>query len=212
MKKFLVVIILILTFFNSRLNAQEISNFTKGFNSGFKEGFCYNKGLGCYCSIQPLAPITKPNESADSYRDGYNRGFQVGLDLQRIDNSYKPGSTPEQIDNIYNHIPSYRPSEYIPPVDLNLLSNVLRYKQALFDSRGDWIQNKIDDLSNLVFCIFLGVNDDNYNRGNKAITDFLNNINKQPLDLTDNNIFNIIKQNYQTTERYIYSLYKSTYK
>jgi len=60
------------------------TNFSNGFDRGFKEGFCYNKTVDCLPPLTPLTPLARIGERDNSYQDGYNRGFQVGLDLQRL--------------------------------------------------------------------------------------------------------------------------------
>jgi hypothetical protein len=46
-----------------------------GWEDGYKEGWCYGKGMGCFDPIVPVCPVPRYNERNDSYRDGYNRGF-----------------------------------------------------------------------------------------------------------------------------------------
>jgi len=58
------------------------SNFNRGFNAGYKKGYCQNKGLGCIPPISPIAPLTKIGEDLNSYQDGYNNGFEMGLSAQ----------------------------------------------------------------------------------------------------------------------------------
>jgi len=56
--------------------------FTK-FNEGWEEGFCEGwkdeKGNYALCPLTPLAPLPKIDESSNSFRDGYNRGFKYGI-------------------------------------------------------------------------------------------------------------------------------------
>ena len=56
------------------------TNYDKGFEDGYKEGWCYGKGIGCIPPIPPIAPIPRIGEDFESFQDGYNRGFQMGLD------------------------------------------------------------------------------------------------------------------------------------
>ena len=63
------------------------SNFFNGFQSGFKNGYCHNQGISCISPIPPNAPLPTVNENINSYQDGYNRGFEIGL------NSNKSSST-----------------------------------------------------------------------------------------------------------------------
>ena len=55
------------------------SDYSRGFQNGYKVGFCYND-FGCIPPIPPLTPLPRIRESRDSYQDGYNRGFKQGLE------------------------------------------------------------------------------------------------------------------------------------
>ncbi len=50
-----------------------------GFQAGYKAGFCYND-FGCVAPIPPVTPIPLIGESSQNYKDGYNRGFKMGLE------------------------------------------------------------------------------------------------------------------------------------
>lgn len=79
--KLLVINILFLTSIYSQ------NKFSKGFEVGYSSGYCYDKGIGCLAPIPPISPIPKIGESSDSYIDGYNRGFIMGVNKQREDSS-----------------------------------------------------------------------------------------------------------------------------
>lgn len=51
------------------------TEFCKGWESGFKEGYCYDD-YGCVSPVAPVCPIANAGEN--SYKDGYNRGFLAG--------------------------------------------------------------------------------------------------------------------------------------
>lgn len=54
--------------------------FCAGFEAGYVAGYCYGKN---YC-IEPLTPLCPlPRLGEETYMDGYNRGFLVGLNKQR---------------------------------------------------------------------------------------------------------------------------------
>jgi tetratricopeptide (TPR) repeat protein len=55
------------------------SNYDRGFQVGYSKGYCQDQGVGCLSPIPPIAPIPTIGENLDSYQDGYNRGFQMGL-------------------------------------------------------------------------------------------------------------------------------------
>tara|TARA_R110002049_G_scaffold277039_3_gene455366 strand:+ start:1890 stop:3188 length:1299 start_codon:yes stop_codon:yes gene_type:complete len=59
------------------------TSFDSGFKAGYKNGYCQDKGVGCIEPIPPIAPIPTVNESSSSYQDGYNRGFQMGMNAQK---------------------------------------------------------------------------------------------------------------------------------
>lgn len=78
MKKYL---LLLPIFLGTNLIFSQTS-FIIGFNKGWKEGYCYNQN-GCVAPVAPVAPVPTASESSDNYKDGYNRGFQMGLDKKR---------------------------------------------------------------------------------------------------------------------------------
>ena len=114
---------------------------------------------------------------------------------------------------------------------MNLLGNVLAYKQELFNSRGDWIQQKMDELADLNSLLLrsnnqsitnnikgqyysdkqmdeLMKNIDYNNKVNDEITILVNKLNVKALDLSDDSIFNKIKGDIKTVERLIYNFWK----
>ncbi|MDB5274162.1 MAG: hypothetical protein JWO58_2529 [Chitinophagaceae bacterium] len=60
---------------NSSLNGYK--EYKEGFENGYKSGWCYNKGAGCYAPYPPYPPYPKYNE--DNYQGGYNKGFLQGI-------------------------------------------------------------------------------------------------------------------------------------
>lgn len=63
------------------------SKFNIGFKVGYGKGYCFNQGAGCVAPISPIPPIPTVNENINSYSDGYNRGFKMGLEAVRKSNS-----------------------------------------------------------------------------------------------------------------------------
>ena len=57
------------------------TQFSKGFDIGFKKGYCYDHPITCLPPLTPLAPLTNLNENMNSWQDGYHRGFVVGEEL-----------------------------------------------------------------------------------------------------------------------------------
>ncbi len=82
------------------------TNFSNGYKKGFKEGFCYqSKQNGNGTCLEPIPPSSPfPNisngESAESYKDGYHKGFEDGkaefVSNSKNESSYnKPRKYPE---------------------------------------------------------------------------------------------------------------------
>jgi len=74
MKRLLILILLTLG-----LNSYSQTNFDKGFQKGYKKGYCFDRTLGCIEPTPPISPIPKIGEDFNSFQDGYNRGFELGL-------------------------------------------------------------------------------------------------------------------------------------
>lgn len=82
------------------------TKFDEGFSAGYKKGYCQDV-QNCILPIPPIAPIPNVSEKSTSYQDGYNRGFQMGLDAQKQNASgnsqkgYKTASSDPTIDYMY---------------------------------------------------------------------------------------------------------------
>jgi tetratricopeptide (TPR) repeat protein len=74
------------------------SDYSRGFQNGYKVGYCYND-YGCIPPIPPITPIPQIGESQDNYQDGYNRGFKRGLEDKQTKKSSFPSKTEIQGDN-----------------------------------------------------------------------------------------------------------------
>lgn len=48
-------------------------SFCKGWESGYKAGWCYEREMGCADPVIPACPVPRVGE--DGYKGGYNRGF-----------------------------------------------------------------------------------------------------------------------------------------
>ena len=88
MRKSLIILSLFLSLFSF---AQ--SNFSNGFSDGYKKGYCQNQGIGCMSPLPPISPIPKIGEDMNSYQDGYNRGFESGLNAQKSNSNNSTNST-----------------------------------------------------------------------------------------------------------------------
>lgn len=95
-------ITLLLLFFITNL-AYSQSNYSNGFQSGYKNGYCHNKGVGCVSPNPPIAPLPSVNESLNSFQDGYNQGFSVGLNANKStvnsDRQRYQTTTPTYVEN-----------------------------------------------------------------------------------------------------------------
>lgn len=184
------------------------SNYAKGFEVGFKEGYCYNNGSSydCWAPITPLAPLPRINERQDSYTDGYNRGFQHGLDLKRSNAALKDADM-----NLNQHIVKF--NEYISqsPV-IDAMTRVGMYKQKMYDLRKDWIQERIDGLAGLKNSLFneqmlpRSINATATNESSwQKVKNYVNSI--RGYDFADDYQFNSIKNNFNILEKYLYDSY-----
>ncbi|MFK8281588.1 hypothetical protein [Capnocytophaga cynodegmi] len=86
MKRMYILLVVLLSL-GSGILAQ--SRFAVGFEAGYKDGWCYDRGVGCLPPLPPIAPIPKIGEDMNSYQDGYKRGFMIG----QQDSAAKKGNT-----------------------------------------------------------------------------------------------------------------------
>lgn len=203
----IIKILLFLTFFHNNLVfAQFDSPFNKGFKTGFQEGYCYNQNtVDCLTPLVPLPPLPRLNEKNDSYTDGYNRGFQTGLDLKRLQTGL---GTANGIP--YENIPNYRFNDYIPQNPVDAMVKVGIYKQKLFDIRFKWAQQRINDLYDFNSILLKQLSPEYYLHYNKMLDDFIDTkLNGQRTDYSDNYYFNQMVSIFNTHERNIYNTYQS---
>lgn len=71
------------------------TEFSRGFQNGYKVGYCYRE-QGCIPPIPPITPILRIGESQDNYQDGYNRGFKQGLEDKETKRTNSYGSSEVQ--------------------------------------------------------------------------------------------------------------------
>lgn len=183
------------------------SNYAKGFEVGFKEGYCYNnKNVSCFYPLTPIAPLPRINENKDNYTDGYNRGFQFGLDLKRANQAVE--NTDIELEN-----ERIRFNDYISQAPLiQARTRVGMYKQKMYDTRKDWIQQKIYKLIDLINVIYseqnmppgvnVSISQNNYRN---VITKYVNSI--AAVDFADDYQFGIIQNKFSEIENSFYSQY-----
>ena len=201
------ILLLTFTFFvNSNLNAQIKSKYALGFESGFKEGYCYeNATYDCFYPLTPEAPLPRLNESRDNYQQGYNRGFKFGNDLKRCNKSIK------QNNDILNNIPSFNSYVQQMPVDAMIAAGM--YKQKKHDIRKEWIQNKISNITDLVNTVFASSNlpeeADALSLRKNLIGQLSNFVKKIPptIDLADDYQFSHLVQQFNKIEKNVYDSY-----
>lgn len=73
MKKIILVVIFSLNY----ILVYSQTDYSRGFQSGYKAGYCYND-FGCVEPIPPVTPVPLIGENNNNYQDGYNRGFKMG--------------------------------------------------------------------------------------------------------------------------------------
>ena len=136
--------IVLLTFilFTNLIFAQ--SNFDRGFEVGYKKGFCQDQGISCIEPVTPVSPVPGVNESYNSYTDGYNRGFTMAIKKR---NSKKSNSSS------VNPIPKYeRPIRKYNPIKSQInykqISSTLNSMQAKIDNNRNVLNNAVDILIN----------------------------------------------------------------
>lgn len=205
MKTILLTITILLINFSAM--SQVNSNFEKGYNEGFKEGYCYNKPVGSICSYPVIIypPIPKLNESSDNYTQGYNRGFQYGLDLKRSKDAVK------EVDmNLNRRMIKF--NEYISQNPVNAMVAVGMMKQAKYDARKDWIQERINSLAELLKTLFneqtlpsnISAGDTRVNIWKNAVN-YINSI--RGYDFADDYQYSSIQTNFNKIESNFYESY-----
>ena len=130
----------------TKLFCQE-TPYNQGFENGFKKGYCYYEPGFCNIPSIPLAPLPSFGESSKSYQDGYNKGFQIGLDLIRL------GKKNKISDDQYKSIPNYQFNKYVPEIPVDEYAKTGMYLQHIYDSHVQWIQKRIDNLSALCYSL-----------------------------------------------------------
>jgi hypothetical protein len=194
-------------FININVLSQVKSNFERGFEVGFKEGYCYNRPVGSICSYPIIIypPTPKLNESSDNYTQGYNRGFQYGLDLKRSNEAINEGDI-----NLNQRMVKF--NEYISQNPVDAMVAVGMIKQATYDARKDWIQQRIDALSDLSKTLFneqslpININAISTRESTwQKVVIYVNSIRSS--DFADNYQFSSIQTNFNKLEKYFYDTY-----
>jgi len=145
------IIIILLILFTSSIFAQ--SNFDKGFEVGYKKGFCQDQGIGCMEPITPIPPVPGVDENYNSYSDGYNRGFTMGLKKRKTIKSENTVLEYSKQARKYNKTES--------SINLNYINYTLKNKQSIIDYNKDIVEQTLENISQRKKSIFKALNSSN---------------------------------------------------
>jgi len=148
MKKHVITLMLLLL----TIVAFSQTNYDKGFQNGYKEGYCYND-FGCISPIPPITPIPYIGESNNNYQDGYNRGFKTGTEDKQRNNTKSSGNGNYNAGG-NNPWPVVAPAQipqrtYNPPPQNSPFTNADAEKQALYSQNKDYRDKLIEWISDL---------------------------------------------------------------
>lgn len=207
MKNFYSTLILLLIL-NFSAIAQIKSNYERGFEIGFKEGYCYNRTTyDCFTPMTPISPMPRINESRENYTEGYNRGFQYGLDLKRSNDALRSS------DNSLNQkVASF--NRYVPQNPVEAMRVVGMIRQQKYDARTEWLQQKAYQFTDLYNSLF---NAENFPVGFDTFT-HKNNLRNivvkyfddiKAYDFGDDYVFRNVQLEFNNIENYYYTYYNS---
>jgi hypothetical protein len=151
MKNKYIILSILLLFASNTIFAQ--TNYTNGFNTGYKKGYCQDQGVGCIDPIPPIAPIPKIGESSDNYTDGYNRGFKMGLNARKSNNSSSSNTTryqtakPKFLENVMYEAP------------INLLQERLEKADREYEAKRNFILTNSKNLKPRVILLSKKIED-----------------------------------------------------
>ena len=201
-------IVIVLYSYQFEAFSQIKTNYERGFSEGYKKGYCYEKKTyDCLAPLEPITPLPRIEENSSNYTQGYNRGFQYGLDLSRS----KAGIESSDISLRRTEL-SF--NQYVPQTPLEAMAFVGMIKQKKYNARTDWMQQKIYHLTDIYNTLFEQSNFPNeYNTNThknnlrKIIVDFTNKVGY--LDFGDDNVFSGIKRKLNEIENYFYQYYNA---
>lgn len=84
MKKFLILIVVLVGFSLNSTAQVPKNHFKEGFKTGWCEGYKYERGRYSVCPVAPVPPVPKSTREND-YKSGYNEGFSRGAAKGRED-------------------------------------------------------------------------------------------------------------------------------
>ena len=185
------------------------TKFNLGFDVGFKKGYCYDQSISCIPPVTPITPFVQLKENANSWQDGYNRGFIIGQHLGIYNQSVNNIPVAFNYSEPQNPVPQvFKSGKYVPPVDLDLLKKVLEYKQILLKTRRNWLQNRSDNLSTLNDYLLTNLDSNYHFTIYLGIVGVIQEIN-QGYDLTDTNNFYYFANKFKDVELSILDRYNT---
>jgi hypothetical protein len=114
------------------------TNYEEGFNSGYKNGYCYGQGVGCIPPIPPICPIPLIGESNDNYRQGYNRGFSMGQNARQYKENQNTNYTGSSSYSGNNYAGSSGMGAVANP---NFVNNMMSYSQQRQQRQNEDVNN-----------------------------------------------------------------------
>lgn len=202
------ILLIALLFYSFKISAQ--NNFDEGFKDGFKNGYCYSTKSNIYCNppLPAITPLPQINENRNSYQDGYNRGFIFGRNKRnKVDNNISN-------NNNSSSYPLF--NDYVSQNPVALMSQVGISRQILYNRRTQWIQERINGLTDLIIKLY---NQETFpNMAISAtrelyrdkIVAYTSTYAFMKSDFADDYQFKIAVKNFQNIENSIFKSYNST--
>ena len=147
--------LIIFLFFNALIYSQ--TKFSQGFKDGYEKGYCQDSGMSCIPPISPISPLPQVGESLDSYQDGYNRGFKMGMSAQSDKENNKSRRTFETAPTQFVEDFIYNPYKDADLMKLKMQNNKLKaeiyakeqqYKNLLYSDYEEITEDKFNNLLN----------------------------------------------------------------
>ena len=114
------IITILLLLFTIQVSSQYVSRFDKGYNDGFKKGYCHNKDMTCFSPEPPVSSAPNWQESDDSYADGFSRGLANGISSNNSSNN----------NTSWNRKPMQRRTDFAKPLNADLFGRVATQLQS----------------------------------------------------------------------------------
>ncbi|WP_438711442.1 hypothetical protein ACSTS3_01320 [Aquimarina muelleri] len=154
---FYILLLLSLSYINGQ------TAFDRGYQLGYKKGYCYNK-YSCLPPIPPLTPLPTIYEDHNSFEDGFLRGFLNGQNSNK--NQFTNDDIYSQIDfkEINRDIGVRKYNKPKSSLNHELISQVLRYKQIQYEKKVKNLEKqklnfkkKLDEFINHSYSLYKGL-------------------------------------------------------